>query len=136
MHRTAPARRRAARRHRPLHDHAHEAHSSIEGLFEENAKARLSLSKEGGGQASITSSPVGIYCLNSCGSASVDLYSEPTPEEVTLSWTLNAGTSSIEWTTGAGTCTGVNSSNGNCKVTMSEAATTWSPRSNRGDLSS
>ena len=95
--------------------------SSIEGLFEENAKATLSLSKEGGGQASITSSPVGIYCLNSCGSASVDLYSEPTPEEVTLSWTLNAGTSSIEWTSGAGTCTGKSTSNGNCKVTMSEA---------------
>ena len=97
------------------------ADSSIEGLFEENAKATLSVSKEGGGQASITSSPVGIYCLNSCGSASVDLYSEPTPEEVTLSWTLNAGTSSIEWTSGAGTCTGKSTSNGNCKVTMSEA---------------
>ena len=95
--------------------------SSVEALFEEDAKATLSLQKEGGGQASISSSPVGIYCLNSCGSAALDLYAEPTPEEVTLSWNLSNGTSSIEWTSGAGTCTGRSTSNGSCKVTMSAA---------------
>ena len=98
-----------------------EADSSIEALFEANAQATLSLQKEGGGQAKITSSPAGIYCFNTCSQASSEFYSEPSAEEVTLSWTLGNGTSSLEWSTGAGTCTGSSSSNGSCKVTMSEA---------------
>ena len=98
-----------------------EADSSIEALFEANAQATLSLTKEGGGQAKITSSPAGIYCFNTCGQASSEFYSEPSAEEVTLSWTLGAGTSSLEWSTGAGTCTGVKTANGSCKVTMSAA---------------
>ena len=98
-----------------------EADSSIEALFEANAQATLSLVKEGGGQAKITSSPAGIYCFNTCGQASSQFYSEPSAEEVTLSWTLGAGTSSLEWSTGAGTCTGLKTANGSCKVTMSAA---------------
>ena len=98
-----------------------EADSSIEALFEANAQATLSLAKEGGGQAKITSAPAGIYCFNTCDQASSQFYSEPSAEEVTLSWTLGAGTTSLEWSTGAGTCTGVKTSNGNCKVTMGAA---------------
>ena len=98
-----------------------EADSSIEALFEANAQATLSLQKEGGGQAKITSAPAGIYCFNTCGQASSQFYSEPSAEEVTLSWTLGKGTSSLEWSTGAGTCTGLKTANGSCKVTMSAA---------------
>ena len=98
-----------------------EADSSIEALFEANAQATLSLVKEGGGQAKITSAPAGIYCFNTCDQASSQFYSEPSAEEVTLSWTLGAGTTSLEWSTGAGTCTGVKTANGSCKVTMSAA---------------
>ena len=98
-----------------------EADSSIEALFEANAQATLSLQKEGGGQAKITSAPAGIYCFNTCDQASSQFYSEPSAEEVTLSWTLGAGTTSLEWSTGAGTCTGVKTANGSCKVTMSAA---------------
>ena len=98
-----------------------EADSSIEALFEANAQATLSLQKEGGGQAKITSAPAGIYCFNTCDQASSQFYSEPSAEEVTLSWTLGAGTTSLEWSTGAGTCTGVKTANGSCKVTMDEA---------------
>ena len=98
-----------------------EADSSIEALFEANAQATLSLVKEGGGQAKITSAPAGIYCFNTCDQASSQFYSEPSAEEVTLSWTLGKGTSSLEWSTGAGTCTGLKTANGSCKVTMSAA---------------
>ena len=98
-----------------------EADSSIEALFEANAQATLSLLKEGGGQAKITSAPAGIYCFNTCDQASSQFYSEPSAEEVTLSWTLGKGTSSLEWSTGAGTCTGLKTANGSCKVTMSAA---------------
>ena len=98
-----------------------EEDSSLEALFSGNARATLSLKKEGGGRASITSTPAGVYCFNTCGSASSDFYTAPAPEEVTLSWTLGAGTGSIEWSTGAGACTGSSSSNGSCQVTMDEA---------------
>ena len=99
-----------------------EEDSSIEALFEENATATLSLHKEGGGGATITSSGNGVYCLNTCDSGYGDYQTAPTPEEVTISWNLKSDTSSIEWTTGAGTCTGSSESKtGSCKVTMDEA---------------
>jgi hypothetical protein len=100
-----------------------EEDSSIEALFDRNAEATLSVEKTGGGTATITTNPSsGIKCLNTCSQASGDFYSEPTPEEVTVNWNLSNGTSSIEWTSGAGTCTGSSeAAEGSCEVTMDEA---------------
>jgi hypothetical protein len=100
-----------------------EEDSSIEALFDRNAEATLSVEKTGGGTATITTNPSsGIKCLNTCSQASGAFYSEPTPEEVTVNWNLSNGTSSIEWTSGAGTCTGSSEADeGSCEVTMDEA---------------
>jgi len=93
--------------------------STIEALFEENEQATLSIEKEGGGMAGISG---GLYCPNTCSEAAADFYTEPEPEEVTLSWKLKGVTSSIEWTSGAGTCTGKSeAAEGSCEVTMDEA---------------
>ena len=97
-----------------------EEDSSAEALFEERPKATLSLSKEGGGEAKISGN--GTYCNNTCSTQSIEFFSAPSAQEAILSWELGEGTHSIEWTTGAGTCTGKSeAAKGNCKVTMSEA---------------
>ena len=96
-----------------------EADSSIEAKFGFKAKAKLSLEKAGGGTASIRATS-GFKCRATCGSASAEYFAGPT-EEVTVTWELEPGTSSIDWGTGAGTCTGSHTSNGNCKVTMTAA---------------
>jgi streptogramin lyase len=101
---------------------ADESDSSIEVLFEEDEKTTLSLQKEGGGQARIKIQPAHVLCIYTCLSTTADFYTEPEAEEATVEWTLKRGTGSIEWSSGAGGCTGSSSSfEGSCKVTMSEA---------------
>ena len=95
-----------------------EEDSSIEALFGLNAKAKLSVEKAGGGTASIRAVG-GFKCRSTCGSASAE-YFENLSEEITIYWELEPGTSSIDWGSGGGTCTGVKTTNGNCKVTMNE----------------
>jgi hypothetical protein len=96
-----------------------EADASTEAVINKYAKATLSLSKEGGGETRITGA---MFCNNSCTAISGEFYTGPTPEEVTIGWDLKNGTNSIEWTSGAGTCTGSSSEDtGSCTVTMDEA---------------
>ncbi len=95
-----------------------EEDSSIEALFGLNAKAKLSVEKAGGGTASIRAVG-GFKCRSTCGSASAE-YFENLSEEITIYWELEPGTSSIDWGSGGGTCSGVKTTNGNCKVTMNE----------------
>jgi len=90
---------------------SHEA----EAEFAPDTQYVLSLSKEGGGQASIKSSPSGLLCGYTCGSQSAGFYSG---EAVSIAVTLNKGTGSVTWTTSAGTCTGNALT---CTVPMSEA---------------
>ena len=94
--------------------------SSVEAKFDRRPEATLTITKEGGGQAKI-SGP--IFCNESCSTSSGSFFSgQPTAKEVPVYWDLYEGTSSIEWTTGAGTCTGKHENDtGSCKVTMSEA---------------
>ncbi len=82
-----------------------EANSSIEAQFAEDAKATLAYSAEGGGQGSVKTKPTGIACGYTCTAASAEFYEAEGEIEVTV--TLNKGTTSVEWTTGAGT--------GNCE---------------------
>ena len=92
--------------------------SGVEAVFVKDAQNTLSIDKEGGGLAFIKSNN-GIYCSDYCSGSSADYYSG---EEVEVSWTLGAGTDSIEWSTGAGTCTGSSEeTEGSCTVTMSAA---------------
>ena len=94
--------------------------SSVEAKFDRRPEATLTITKEGGGQAKI-SGP--IFCNESCSTSSGSFFSgQPTAKEVPVYWDLYEGTSSIEWTSGAGTCTGKHENDtGSCKVTMSEA---------------
>ena len=94
----------------------------MEAVFDRRPEATLTVEKEGGGQATINGP---LYCQASCGSVSGDFFSgQPSAKEVVLSWELSEGTSSLEWTSGAGTCTGLHEApTGSCKVTMSEAHT-------------
>ena len=92
--------------------------SGVEAVFVKDAQNTLSIEKQGGGLAFIKSYN-GIYCSDYCSGSSADYYSG---EEVEVSWTLAAGTKSIEWSTGAGTCTGSSEeTEGSCSVTMSAA---------------
>jgi len=93
--------------------------SSVEGVFEEDTKYALSLTKTGGGQGSIKTKPSGILCAYTCSSISADFYEGETAEVI---WKLNKGTTTLEWTTGAGTCTGSTEAlEGTCTVPMSSA---------------
>jgi hypothetical protein len=96
-----------------------EADASTEAVINKYAQATLSLEKAGGGEAKITG---GLFCNNSCTSISGDFYTGPTPEEVTLNWDLKNGTSSIDFGSGAGSCSGEFAEDtGSCTVTMDEA---------------
>jgi hypothetical protein len=90
---------------------------SVEAEFAPDTQYALSISKTGGGQASIKSSPSGLLCGYTCGSQTTSFYSG---ETVSIAVTLNKGTSSVEWTTSAGTCTGNALT---CTVPMSAAKT-------------
>ena len=96
-----------------------EANSTVSASFAEDAKATLELGKEGGGQGLLKSKPAGLNCTYTCSGQEVSFYEG---EVLTISWKLGKGTSSIEWTTGAGSCTGTSeATEGNCQVTMDEA---------------
>ena len=94
--------------------------STVEAVFEDRPTANLSIDKEGGGTAKIWGL---LWCSENCTSTSGDFFSgQPSAKEVTVNWELAPGTSSIEWTSGAGTCTGTKTAvSGSCKVTMNEA---------------
>ena len=93
--------------------------SSIEAKFAEDPKHALSLAKSGGGQALIKTKGPGIVCSYTCSSASASFYEG---EVVEVRWKLAKGTSSLEWGTGSGTCTGTETeAEGACTVTMSAA---------------
>jgi len=91
------------------------ANSALETVFAEDAKNTLSLSKEGGGQGFVKTKASGINCGYTCSSASAEFFFN---ESVEVTVTLNKGTSSVTWTTSAGTCTGNALT---CSVPMSEA---------------
>ena len=63
----------------------------------------LTLTKEGGGQGFIKTKPTNINCGYTCTAAKAEFFAAETPE---VSVVLNKGTTSVTWTTGAGTCTG------------------------------
>ncbi len=94
--------------------------STVEAVFEDRPTETLSIDKEGGGTAKIWGL---LWCSENCTSTSGDFFSgEPSAKEVVVNWELAPGTSSIEWTSGAGTCTGTKTAvSGSCKVTMDEA---------------
>ncbi len=94
--------------------------STVEAVFEDRPTETLSIDKEGGGTAKIWGL---LWCSENCTSTSGDFFSgEPSAKEVVVNWELAPGTHSIEWTTGAGTCTGTKTAvSGSCKVTMNEA---------------
>jgi hypothetical protein len=89
--------------------------STIEAQFAEDAKATLAYSAEGGGQGSVKTKPTGINCGYTCTAAAAEFYEAEGEIEVIVK--LNKGTGSVEWTTGAGTCTGkVETAESTCKV--------------------
>jgi hypothetical protein len=95
-----------------------EAHS-VEAEFAPDTQYTLSFSKEGGGQGSVKSKPSGLLCGYTCNSQVASFYSG---EEVLITYKLNKGTTKLEWTTGAGTCTGSTEAlEGTCTVPMSSA---------------
>jgi hypothetical protein len=89
--------------------------SSIEELYAEDAKNTLSLAKEGGGQGFVKTKPTNVNCGLTCTSAEAEFFASEEPEVLV---TLGKGTSSVTWTTGAGTCTGNALT---CKVPMSSS---------------
>jgi hypothetical protein len=93
------------------------SNSSIEEVYAEDAKNTLSLSKTGGGQGSVKSKPTAINCGYTCSAAEAEFFAN---EEVPITVVLNKGTTSVTWTTSAGTCTGNTLT---CTVPMSSAKT-------------
>jgi hypothetical protein len=79
------------------------ANSAVEELYAEDAKSTLSLSKEGGGQGFVKTSPTNINCGYTCTEAVASFYAS---ESAAVTVTLGKGTSSVTWVSGAGTCTG------------------------------
>jgi NOL1/NOP2/fmu family ribosome biogenesis protein len=71
-------------------------------------KFKLSVTKSGAGQGTVTSSPAGIDCSSTCS------FEYEEGKEVELKATANPGSEFKEW---SGACTG----QGTCKVTMSAA---------------
>jgi hypothetical protein len=89
------------------------SNSAIEEVYAADATHTLSLSKEGGGQGFVKTKPTAINCGYTCTAASGEFFFN---EEAPVTVTLNKGTTSVTWTTGAGTCTGNALS---CSVPMS-----------------
>jgi hypothetical protein len=93
--------------------------SAIEALYAEDEMNTLTLSKVGGGQGSVKTTPSGILCGYTCGLISASFYQG---EMVEVKWKLGKGTSSLQWATGAGNCDGTTeASESTCTVPMSEA---------------
>jgi len=93
------------------------SNSAIEEVYAEDAKNILTLSKTGGGQGFVKTKPTNINCGLTCTAAEAEFFASET-SEVTV--TLGKGTTSVTWTTGAGTCTGNALT---CTVPMSAAHT-------------
>jgi hypothetical protein len=91
------------------------SNSSIEEVYAENAKNTLTLAKEGGGQGFVKTKPTNINCGYTCTAAEAEFFAS---ETVPVTVTLNKGTTSVTWTTPAGTCTGNALT---CEVPMSAA---------------
>jgi hypothetical protein len=90
----------------------------VTATFTEVPMHTLTLTKTGGGQALIKTKPTGILCGYTC-SSNVSAFYEGAKVEV--HWKLNKGTTSIEWTTGAGTCSAKvkhTEVEGNCELTI------------------
>ncbi len=84
------------------------ATNAVTATFEPKPKFALSVSKDGTGSGSITSSPAGIDCGSSCSAEFEE------GAEVTLSPSAASGSSFAGW---SGACTGT----GTCKVTVDAA---------------
>jgi len=91
--------------------------SAIEEVYAEDAKNTLSLSKTGGGQGFVKTKPTTINCGYTCNGAEGEFFAA---ETVPVTVTLNKGTTSVAWTTSAGSCTGNSLS---CTVPMSSSHT-------------
>ena len=94
------------------------SNSAIEEVYAEDAKNTLTLTKTGGGQGLVKTNPTNVNCSYTCTAAKAEFFA--TEKEVPVAVTLGKGTSSVTWTTGAGTCTGNALT---CKVDMSSAHT-------------
>lgn len=95
------------------------SNSAIEEVYAEDAKNALTLAKTGGGQGSVKTKPANLNCGYTCTAAAAEFYASETALVLVK---LNKGTSSIEWSTGAGTCTGkVETLESSCEVPMSAA---------------
>ncbi len=84
------------------------ATNAVTATFEPKPKFALSVSKDGTGSGSITSSPAGIDCGSTCSAEFEE------GAEVTLSPSATSGSSFAGW---SGACTGT----GTCKVTVDAA---------------
>ena len=91
------------------------SNSALEEVYAEDAKNTLSVSKEGGGQGFVKTTPANINCGYTCTAAAAQFYFN---ESAAITVTLNKGTTKVTWTTGAGTCTGNALT---CSVPMSAA---------------
>lgn len=93
------------------------SNSTIEEVYAEEKKNTLSVTKEGGGQGFVKTTPSNINCGYTCTAAAAQFYAS---ESAAITVTLNKGTTSVTWTTSAGTCTGKVLT---CSVPMSSSKT-------------
>jgi len=91
------------------------SNSTIEEVYAEEKKNTLSVTKEGGGQGFIKTTPSNINCGYTCTAAAVQFYAS---ESAAITVTLNKGTTSVTWVKGAGGCV---SNQLTCTVPMSSA---------------
>jgi hypothetical protein len=95
-----------------------ETDSSVEGLFVQNDKATLSMSKEGGGEAKVRAFPGAFECLRICSSAAGEVFPGT---EITVTWELAEGTDSIAFSGEAGDCPASSEEvEGECHIEMDE----------------
>ena len=71
----------------------------VTASFAEDPKFGLAIDKCGGGSALIKTKGPGTVCSYTCSQSRASFY---TGEEVLVSWKLNKGTSSLEWTQRSG----------------------------------
>ena len=91
------------------------SNSAIKEVYAEDAKNTLTLGKLGGGQGFVKTTPSNINCGYTCTDAAAQFYAS---ESAAITVSLNKGTTSVEWTTPAGTCEGNALT---CTVPMSES---------------
>jgi len=76
--------------------------SAINEVYAEDAKNTLSVSKEGGGQGFVKTTPASINCDYTCTAAEASFYASEEAVEVAV--TLGKGTEQLTWVKGAGGC--------------------------------